>query len=369
MPSQTKIRSRLRSDQIRSYSMDSRTTARTLAMLGISMDDAVFKDAVALAQRYPSAFGLDAAPSPLTTPSVPNAIQFLQQWLAPMVEIVTWARTCDLLWGRTMSGAWYQEEIVQPVLEKTGQSRPYSDISDTNLANWNINFNTRTIVRQELDVFAGVLESLRSGAMRIDNIGVKRNAAANSLEITRNAIGFYGYNSGYGRTYGTFNDPGLLPYLTAATGTGGDTTFASKTFLEIYNDFKFAAKTLRVQSGTNINPNTAKVKVGIASAAYDYLNTWNVQGTQTVMQAIKETFPNWEIIAVPEFDAADGGENVMYLIADSIVGQPVGDQFCQDLLRLIGMEPKGKGFLEVYSNATAGIMVKQPVGVVRMSGI
>lgn len=365
----TPVRLRLRGNQVRSYSMDSKTTMRTLDGLGISFDESAFVDAQEIAKRYPAAYGLDAAPTTITTPSVPNAIQFLQHWLAPMVEIVTWARTIDALLGRDMAGSWYQEEIVQPVLEKTGQARPYSDASDTNLVNWNLNFGTRTIVRQEADAASGILESYRAAEMRVDNMGVKRAAAAQALEITRNAVGFYGYNAGAGRTYGILNDPNLLNYTTVSTGASGDTTFASKTFDEIVSDFKSAFSKLRSQSGTNVDPNTAKIRIGIASSVYDMLQTMNSLGTQTVRQWVEANYKGVEFVAIPEFDGANGGENVAYIIAESVAGQNTVAQNVQDLLRMIGAERKAKGFVEVYSNATAGVMVKQPIGIVRLSGI
>ena len=365
----TTVKLHLDPHQVRSYSMDSKTTMRTLDSLGISFDEMAFRDAMEMAQRYPIEYGLDAAPTTITTPSTPNAIQFLQHWLAPMVQVITWARTIDLLIGRDIAGSWQQEEIIQPVLERTGQSRPYSDASDTNLNNWNLNFEARTIVRQEADVMAGVLESLRSAEMRVDNIGVKRTGAAESLEITRNAIGYQGYNDGYGRTYGILNDPNLLDYITVAMGAANDTTWASKTFLEIIADFQSMFKQLRVQSGTNINPNRDKIRIGIASSAFDILTTPNAIGTMSIRQWIEANYTGVELIPIPEFNSANGGENVLYAIADKVAGQPTVAQNVQDMMRLIGVERKAKSFVEVYSNATAGVMVKQPTGIVRLSGI
>ena len=40
----------------------------------------------------------------------------------------------------------------------------------------------------------------------------------------------------------------------------------------------------------------------------------------------------------------------------------------QDALRLVGVEQHAKNFLESYSNATAGVMLRIPVGLVRFTG-
>ncbi len=62
----------------------------------------------------------------------------------------------------------------------------------------------------------------------------KRESAGLALEQQRNAVGFYGYNSGNNFTYGFLNDPNLPAYMTvAATGTGSSTLWSTKTFLEI----------------------------------------------------------------------------------------------------------------------------------------
>ena len=63
-----------------------------------------------------------------------------------------------------------------------------------------------------------VLESARAARLLVDDAGMKREAAALHLEINRNAVGFYGFNSGDNNTYGYLNDPGLGSYLEVAAG-------------------------------------------------------------------------------------------------------------------------------------------------------
>ena len=38
-------------------------------------------------------------------------------------------------------------------------------------------------------------------------------------------------------------------------------------------------------------------------------------------------------------------------------------------LKLLGMEKRAKGVLEDYTSATAGVLVAQPTGIIRYSGI
>jgi hypothetical protein len=71
---------------------------------------------------------------------------------------------------------------------------------------------------------------------------------------------------------------------------------------------------------------------------------------------------------------ANGGANVAYLFADSVEdgGSDGGATFAQVVpakFQALGTEKKAKGYLEDFSNATAGIFTKRPFAVQRLSGI
>ena len=129
----------LSADQVKAYAMDSATTETTLDALGIHYTKTAMDEFRAYAQ--------DAAPSLQTTASNMTPIQFLQYWIPEMVKIVTASRDADDILGRDFAGSWEDEEIVQPVIEYTGKPRVYGDKTTFNLASFNINYETRTIVR------------------------------------------------------------------------------------------------------------------------------------------------------------------------------------------------------------------------------
>jgi hypothetical protein len=71
---------------------------------------------------------------------------------------------------------------------------------------------------------------------------------------------------------------------------------------------------------------------------------------------------------------ANGGANVAYLFADSVDdgGSDGGATFVQIVpakFQALGTEKQAKGYIEDFSNATAGIMVKRPFAVQRLTGI
>lgn len=346
---------------VRAYAMDEDTTMTTLSNLGINASERVMREFMKYAQ--------DAAPAGITAPSASTPVQFLQHFLPDAIKVVTKARVADRLVGRDIAGSWSQEEIVATVIEHIGQARPYGDKTNENGAEWNTNFERRTIVRFEQDVEVGILEEERAAAMRINSSAEKRIAAAESLAISMNDIAFNGYNNGDNRTYGLLNDVNLLPYTSVAQGAGGSTTWASKTFNEITADIKTAMSALRVQTGSNFDPYADESVLGIADNAVDMLSTVNALGSMSVKEWIAQTYPKCRIESVPQFTGANGGADVFYLFAERIGERKVVNQYVQDVLRLMGVEKKAKGFIESYSNATSGILVAQPIGVVRYTGI
>lgn len=347
-------------DKVKAYAMDEKTTERTLDALGIHYTSQALNEF--------RAYATDAAPSLQTTPSKMAAVQFLQYWMPEMVEVVTASRDADDIMGREIAGTWEDEQIVQPVIEYTSQARPYGDKTTLNLASFNVNYETRTIVRFEQDIEIGKLEAARASKQRIDAAAAKRYAASLSLAISANDIAFNGYNDGTNKTYGLLNDPNLPAYVSLANGAKGTSEWNTKTFNEITADIQTAMATLRQQTGNNFKPETDSSTLAIAVNSVDQLQTVNPLGGISVMDWLKKTYPNCRVTSAVQLNDANASDNVFYLFADSVAGQKVLGQYMQDTLRLVGVEQKAKGFLESYSNATAGAIVRVPIGVVRFTG-
>lgn len=358
------IRLHLDPSQVRPFAMDEKTTLDDLRDLGIDAA-APAMDAM---EAQGKALALDEAPNAVTTPSAAFALQFLQYFFPTPIEVVTQARVADDLLGRNIAGSWYDEQLVMPIAERVGQPRLYTDAGNIPYASFNVNYEPRTVVRMELGFKVGPLETQRAAAQRIDAVGLKRRSVANALAISTNAIAFNGFNDGRGHTYGILNDPGLPAYQTVAQNASNQTTWANKTFAYIVADLQTAVAALRLRSGSNFDPNRDSFTIGVASACVDYLNTVTDLGV-SVMDYIKKTWSGARVVAVPQFNGANSGSNVFYLIADRIAGQEVAGQYIQQTMFLVGITPAAKGADEDYSNATAGVLVGQPIGIVRYSGI
>ncbi len=317
------------------------------------------------------AFGQDAA-SPIqpgmTPSSIGSPVQFNQAWLPGFVDTMTAVRRIDDICGMVNTGEWSDEQIVQGVMELSGQVEGYSDGGNTALGDWNVTWNTQTIVRMEGGISIGRLEQERASAMRVNTAESKRAATGRELEIARNAIGFYGYNNGNGRTYGLLNAPGLLPYITAAGGewSAGD-------FQSIKNCILKGFQTLRVQSMDRVDPGTDLITIVLPTTAVDYMAQATDFGV-SVLDWLRGAYSNVRIVSAPEMMEANAGQSAMYMFADSVrdSGTDGGKTWAQVVptkFMTLGVEQKTKGYEEAYTNATAGVMCKRPYAVVRFTGI
>lgn len=347
------------------YSMDE--MENLLSMIGVGFHKG------SVAQMISSGQAMDTIQNLVTTGSIATPVQFLQNWLPGFVTVITAARKIDDLIGLQTVGNWGDEQIVQQVLELTGTPQQYGDQTIVPFSDWNQNFVTRTVVRFEMGMRVGRLEEYRSAQARVDSASQKRTSCGLQLEIQRNAIGFYGYNSGNNLTYGYLNDPNLPAYVTVAT-VGGHTTWIDKTADEIYGDILTALQAIRTQSKGMIDPSKAPITLAIATERRDLMNKTNVYGL-SVVDLMKKAYSNVRIEDAVQLNGANGGADVFYLHADRVAdGLSTDDQgvFAQVVpakFQLLGVSQQTKVYEEDYSNASAGVLVKRPYAVVRYSGI
>lgn len=317
--------------------------------------------------------GMDDTQGLQTTVSIATPVQFLQTWLPGFVRTMTQARKIDDLIGLQVVGAWEDEEIVQGIMEPTASAALYSDAGPVPLSGWNVAYERRTVVRFEQGMQVGVLEEARAARMKANTAAEKRSAAALSLEINRNRIGFYGYNAGANRTYGFLNDPSLPAYSNAPNGGAGTPTWATKTYREIIADIRGMAQGLRTSMGDQFDPEKDAWTLALATNVVEYLGVVSDFGV-SVRQWLRDTYPACTPKSAPELNAANGGANVAYAYPDKVEDGASDDtrvwaQLVPSKFQTIGVAKDAKGYTEDYSNALAGVMCKRPYAVKRLSGI
>ena len=370
---QTEVLSHVFGRNVRSLEMAAEDCADygALAQIGINLPPGFVRDQIR--SMGLDGMAMDDAQGLITTASISNPVQFLQSWLPGFVRVMTAARRIDEIVGVTTAGKWDDEEVIQGVLEPLGEAALYGDYTTIPLSSWNVNFERRTVIRWEKGIKVGLLEDARSARVRINNAAEKRSAAALALDIVRNRVGFYGFNGGANRTYGFLNDPSLPAYSTAAaTGSGSSTLWSAKSFLNITADLRGMFARLQAASQDQVNVETSPTTLVLATNVYQYLSVTSDFGI-SVRKWLADTYPKCRVLSAPELNLANGGANVAYLFADSVEdgGSDGGATFAQIVpakFQALGTEKQAKGYIEDFSNATAGVMVKRPYAIVRRSG-
>lgn len=367
------LHSRLTAGKIKALDGFKSENYRELKKIGIEFPTGLVNQLHKTRVNAAQAYAQDELPQTLTAPSIANPLQFLQTWLPGYVYIATAPRRIDDLIGIDVVGRWEDEQIVQGLMELTGHALPYGDYANVPFSSWNANFEGRTVVRFEEGLRVGVLEAARSSLINVDSAQAKREAALMALDVMRNLVGFYGFNSGLTSTYGFLNEPNLPAYVAVPNGASGNSEWSTKTFLEITRDIQTAIAALRTQSQDLIDPRNTRLTLAVASDAVDWLSISSDFGN-TVLDWINTNYAGIRIVSAPELNNAHMGENVFYLYADEIRDQSSDGgktwaQLVPTRVRLIGVHQGTKFIEEDYSNATAGVLLKRPFAVVRYYGI
>ncbi|AZD85003.1 Phage capsid and scaffold [Pseudomonas chlororaphis subsp. aureofaciens] len=315
--------------------------------------------------------GLDgiAMDTALTGPVIGAAgtpAQFLQNWLPGLVRQITKVRLIDELAGVQTIGSWEDEEVIQGTMEATGKAELYGDSTNIPYANYKNGYERRTIVRFEQGFHVGRLEEARAAKANINMAAEKRNAATESLDISRNRVGFVGYNAPDTRTYGYLNDPQLPAYVSLPVA------WPTATYLQLTAAIRRMVSDLIASGGghiTNKTPMTLSLPLGYG----EYLGVTPDFGN-SVQDWVTKTYPNLRILEVPEQVGANGGANVAYIYADAVDDGSTDDgrtlvQIVPARFQVIGTEQRAKGYLEDFTNATAGVMFKRPWAVRRYTGL
>ena len=377
--------SRLAPNQVKPLALSAKDipdleAVRLLERIGIGFEPGYLREATRVAMDSgamdawtPQYFPSVAAPGAISTASIVAPIQFLQNWLPGFIKVLTAARKIDEFIGIETIGNWRDEWVVQGMVEPMGNIDVYKDSSNVPLSDWNVNWEQRTVVRFESGVLVGRLEQARAAAAMINSDAEKRAAAVLRLEIWRNLVGFYGFNSGNNNTYGFLNDPLLSAYVTVAAGAGGS-TWAVKTFLEITQDIITGMNLLQTQSQDNIDPYTTSTTLAIPMTKAQQLSKMNELGALDVRTWLAKTYPKCRIVSAPQLAAANGGADVFYLYADTVDDGGTDDKrtFAQIVpvkFMALGVEQRAKSYIEDFTNATAGAFLKRPYAVVRYTGI
>lgn len=366
MINENDIRFRFDAGKVKPFALDS-ATEDGLYQVGMGIDPKLKMDAYRMVAE-------DADPALQTSPSITVPQQFTQFWSPTAVEMLYTATMADEILGESIAGTWADTKYVVRWNEPLGQVSRYGDNNNVDFVGMNYNYEYRSVVRFQKGILPTRLAEEQASKARINLRADLMNAVSLAFNINQDNVAFYGYapsiqTGATEPTYGILNEVGLSAYETLPNASGSASpAWSGKTWAEITADIRFLVGQLQTQLRGNFNPTRERFKFVFPLAVAQTLATTTEFGI-SVTKFIHDTYPNAEIIFAPKFDAADGGKNVCYVMAERVKGQLVGEQIIQQKMFLVGFEQTCYGKKELYSQATAGVVFRVPLGVVRASGL
>lgn len=363
----TETRFRFDAGKVKGFALDEATPEGLYAVgMGINTSD---KDVV---EHVCRSIGMDMDPALQTTASITVPQQFTQYWDPQAVDTLYTATLMDQIMGETIAGTWADTKYVLRWNEILGQASLYGDLTDEDLVGMSYNYDYRSVVRFQKALLPTALAEAQLAKARIPYRADLQRAIAELFNINQDEIGHFGWAPSIPSTeptYGFLNEIGLAPYETLPQNAGGTSTqFEDKTWEEIQADFRYLIGILQTQLKGHFNPNTQRFKIVMSNAVAQTLNNTTQFGI-SIIKWLSDTYKNFDIIYDAKLDGANSGENVIYIFAEDIKGIRTFEQIIQQKMFLVGFEQRTHGKKELYSHATAGVICKRPLAVVRASGI
>ena len=284
------------------------------------------------------------------------------------VENILALRTGDLALGkREKLLDWADEKYFTPMIERTGQTTPYSDFGMPLVSGLNANFNETGHYRFTAKYQHGNLEAAQYQKGRINYQAFLLSAVTEALAVELNNVAFNGYikNSSLSYVcYGLLNNPELPDYEQAQT------TFEAMTWQNIMNFFTKAVTKLTQQTGNNIN-GESRIRVVISASAFNSLKSkWTELGI-SAYEKLQGLYPNMYFVSAIELDKVENNEKAIYFIGESNAGGIADStKLGYSELALAGnVVQTDNGYSQAISAGTCGALVFKPSFIVRYKGI
>ena len=284
------------------------------------------------------------------------------------VENILALRTGDLALGkREKLLDWADEKYFTPMIERTGQTTPYSDFGMPLVSGLNANFNETGHYRFTAKYQHGNLEAAQYQKGRINYQAFLLSAVTEALAVELNNVAFNGYiknSSNAYICYGLLNNPELPNYEAAQN------TFEAMTWQDVMNFFTKAVTKLTQKTGNNIN-GESKIRVVISASAFNSLKSkWTDLGI-SAYEKLQGLYPNMYFISAIELDNAETNQNVIYFIGESNAGGIADStKLGYSELALAGnVVQTDNGYSQAISAGTCGALVFKPSFIVRYKGI
>lgn len=312
---------------------------------------------------------MDAALQTTSNAGVPVA---LTTYFDPVIiDILTAPLRARRIATERKMGDWTTQYAQFNVAEQTGFTQAYDDYADNGVSDINANFPMRENYVFETVISYGDKEVEVAGKAKLDLISRKQQSAANTLDMAANDIYFNGV-SGLAN-YGLLNEPSLPTALTPANvGTVADpvTEWADKTAIQIYNDILAMISDMTSRSKGLIDA-TSSMRMVVSPAINAQLLKPSELMNTTVLEFVKRSIPNLEIVIAPQMDTGAGELVQIWADVVSVDGNSnkVAELAYSEKIRAGRVVPGLSHFKQKFTAGVYGAVIYQPYAVAQMLGV
>ncbi|EFN2966669.1 hypothetical protein HKV71_000871 [Campylobacter coli] len=309
----------------------------------------------------------DAQPT-FTANNIGMPAGILSSLNAQIVENILNYRTGDEALGkREKLLDWKDDNYYSPIVERTGQTTPYSDYGMPLLAGMNVNFNMVGHYRFSTKFNYANLEAEQISAAKINYNDMLMSATTEAIAVELNRTAFNGYIQNSGNAflcYGLLNNPELPNYEQA------NKLFSAMTWQDVMAFFAGAISKLVAKSGNNIN-GKSNIRCVLSATAFTTLQSKYTDLGISVYETLQKTYPNMYFVSAIEFVKAYNNQDVIYFIGESMAGGIAETtKLGYSELALMGnVVQSDYGYSQAMSAGTCGALVFKPLFVVRYNNI
>lgn len=281
-----------------------------------------------------------------------------------VIEVLTSERAYRKIAPEVKNGDFTTSFTQFRSIEFTGTTTPYGDYDGNGQAGVNTAFPVREQYRFQTTIKVGDLEQKMNAEAKIDLFAEKQKSASISIDIDFNQFALYGVEGK--AVYGLLNEPSLNAFTTPIS-VGGVTAWSGKDATEQMADISKLMKELYGQAGGHIDKNT-KTKLLVSPETLADMDKVNTYGLSTY-EMVAKTYPNMEIVVVPELYNATLGTSTMMVLANEIYGQSVVEFAYTDKYYAHEIVRDLSAWKQKISAGTYGAVVFLPFAVAGMTGV
>ena len=298
----------------------------------------------------------------------PNATvpAYMRTYANPrIIEVLTAERAYRKIAPEVKNGDFTTAFTQFRSIEFTGDTTPYGDYDGNGVSGVNTAFPVREQYRFQTTIKVGDLEQKMNAEAKIDLFAEKQKSAAINIDIAFNKYALYGVAGK--AVYGLLNDPSLNAAITPIVVNSTQTKWEDKTANQEINDLNKLVASLYTQAAGHIDDST-RTKLLVSPATLAAMNKLNDYGV-SVKKMIADTYPNMEIVVVPELYNATLETSTMILLADEILGQPTVEFGYADKYYAHEIVRDLSSWKQKVSAGTYGAIVQLPFAIGSMTGI